>query len=155
MATTKTLRPTNVTISIPEFTDQPDQRVNSNCIDKEADAINSLSEQIGTLTPTSVTVTKESIVTSSAQSITAVKSGHIVTVIFNNATLGQNISTDTTIATISGAKPTNQMFGLLKTINGDDVFAFITLDGIVKISGITPVTANKNIYGTFVYITNS
>ena len=46
MATTKTLTPTNVTISIPEFTDQPDQRVNSNCIDKEADAINTLSEQI-------------------------------------------------------------------------------------------------------------
>jgi len=44
---TKTLKPTNVTISIPEFTDQPDQRVNSNCIDKEADAINALSEQMG------------------------------------------------------------------------------------------------------------
>lgn len=43
MATSKTLTPTNVTISIPEFTDQPDQRVNSNCIDKEADAINALS----------------------------------------------------------------------------------------------------------------
>lgn len=49
MATSKLLKPTNVTISIPEFTDQPDQRVNSNCIDKEADAINSLSEQIGNL----------------------------------------------------------------------------------------------------------
>ena len=47
MATSKLLRPTNVTISIPAFTDQPDQRVNSNCIDKEADAINTLSEQIG------------------------------------------------------------------------------------------------------------
>ena len=46
MATSKLLKPTNVTISIPEFTDQPDQRVNSNCIDKEADAINTLSEQI-------------------------------------------------------------------------------------------------------------
>lgn len=42
MATNKTLTPTNVTIQIPEFTDQPDQRVNSNCIDKEADAINAL-----------------------------------------------------------------------------------------------------------------
>lgn len=42
MATSKTLTPTNVTISIPAFTDQPDQRVNSNCIDKEADAINTL-----------------------------------------------------------------------------------------------------------------
>ena len=49
MATSKLLKPTNVTISIPEFTDQPDQRVNSNCIDKEADAINTLSEQIGTV----------------------------------------------------------------------------------------------------------
>ena len=47
MATSKLLKPTNVTISIPEFTDQPDQRVNSNGLDKEADAINALSEQIG------------------------------------------------------------------------------------------------------------
>ena len=46
MATSKLLKPTNVTISIPGFTDQPDQRVNSNCIDKEADAINSLSDHI-------------------------------------------------------------------------------------------------------------
>ena len=46
MATSKLLKPTNVTISIPEFTDQPDQRVNSNCIDKSADAINTLSEQM-------------------------------------------------------------------------------------------------------------
>ena len=49
MATSKTLQPTNVTIQIPAFTDKPDQRVNSNCIDKEADAINALSEQIATL----------------------------------------------------------------------------------------------------------
>lgn len=42
MATSKTLSPTSVTIFIPEFTDQPDQRVNSNCIDKLADAVNSL-----------------------------------------------------------------------------------------------------------------
>ena len=46
MATSKTLTPTNVTIQIPAFTDKPDQRVNSNCIDKEADAINALSDQI-------------------------------------------------------------------------------------------------------------
>lgn len=45
MATSKTLTPTNVTISIPEFTDQPDQRVNSNCIDKEADAINKINTE--------------------------------------------------------------------------------------------------------------
>ena len=51
MATSKTLTPTNVTIQIPEFTDQPDQRVNSNCIDKEADAINSLNTAIGNIDP--------------------------------------------------------------------------------------------------------
>ena len=49
MATSKTLTPTNVTIQIPEFTDQPDQRVNSNCIDKEADAINALNNNISTI----------------------------------------------------------------------------------------------------------
>ena len=45
MATSKTLTPTNVTIQIPAFTDQPDQRANSNCIDKEADAINALMDK--------------------------------------------------------------------------------------------------------------
>lgn len=49
MATSKTLTPTNVTIQIPAFTDQPDQRVNSNCIDKEADAINALNSKIADL----------------------------------------------------------------------------------------------------------
>ena len=46
MATSKLIKPTNVTVQIPEFTDQPDQRVNSNCIDKGIDGINSLSDQI-------------------------------------------------------------------------------------------------------------
>ena len=40
MATSKTLKPTGVSISIPAFTDAPDQRVTSNCIDKLADAVN-------------------------------------------------------------------------------------------------------------------
>ena len=58
MATSKTLTPTNVTIQIPEFTDQPDQRVNSNCIDKEADAINALNAQIADLPDYSTTEKK-------------------------------------------------------------------------------------------------
>ena len=45
MATSKTLAPTNVTISIPAMADQPDASVFSNCIDKEADAINTLNSQ--------------------------------------------------------------------------------------------------------------
>ena len=46
MATSKTLAPTNVTINIPAMADQPDMSVVSNCIDKEADAINTLNSQI-------------------------------------------------------------------------------------------------------------
>ena len=42
MATSKTLTPTNVTISIPAMSDRPNQSVNSNCIDKLADAVNDL-----------------------------------------------------------------------------------------------------------------
>lgn len=46
MATSKTLAPTNVTISIPAMTDQPDASVFSNCVDKEADAINALNSKL-------------------------------------------------------------------------------------------------------------
>ena len=42
MATSKTLTPTNQTISIPELTDAPDISVPADAIDKEADAINTL-----------------------------------------------------------------------------------------------------------------
>lgn len=46
MATSKTLAPTNVTISIPAMTDAPNASVISNCLDKEADAINALNSQL-------------------------------------------------------------------------------------------------------------
>ena len=46
MATSKTLAPTNVTIQIPAMTDTPDASVFSNCVDKEADAINALNSKI-------------------------------------------------------------------------------------------------------------
>ena len=45
MATSKTLTPTNVTISIPAMTDQPNASVFANCVDKEADAINALNSK--------------------------------------------------------------------------------------------------------------
>ena len=67
MATSKLLKPTNETISIPGFTDRPDQRVNTNCIDKEADAINALNDQIANLitteskTDSSVSVTANTV----------------------------------------------------------------------------------------------
>ena len=46
MATSKTLAPTNVTISIPAMADAPDASVFSNCVDKEADAINALNSHL-------------------------------------------------------------------------------------------------------------
>lgn len=46
MATTKHLDPTNVDISIPAMTDQPNASVFSNCVDKEADAINALNSKL-------------------------------------------------------------------------------------------------------------
>lgn len=48
MATSKTLKPTNVTISIPAMTDRPNQSVNSNCIDKLADAVNKTHDKFPT-----------------------------------------------------------------------------------------------------------
>ena len=46
MATSKTLAPTNVTISIPAMAEQPNASVLANCADKEADAINALNSQL-------------------------------------------------------------------------------------------------------------
>ena len=48
MATSKTLKPTNETISIPAMSDRPNQSVNSNCITKLADAINTTHDKFPT-----------------------------------------------------------------------------------------------------------
>ena len=45
MATNKTLKPTNQTISIPAMADRPNQSVNSNCIEKLADAVNTIEDR--------------------------------------------------------------------------------------------------------------
>lgn len=55
MATSKTLAPTNVTISIPAMTDAPDASVFSNCVDKEADAINALNSHFVTTSASGTT----------------------------------------------------------------------------------------------------
>ena len=49
MATTKTIQPTGATITIPEFTDQPDVRPVATDLGNITDAANALSDQIGTL----------------------------------------------------------------------------------------------------------
>ena len=45
-ATTKTLTPTNQTISIPAFTDKPDNRLQTDSTSKLADAVNALNSKI-------------------------------------------------------------------------------------------------------------
>lgn len=52
MASSKTLSPTNVTISIPAMTDVPDASVFSNCVDKLADAVNTLNIKKTSITAT-------------------------------------------------------------------------------------------------------
>ncbi len=49
MATTKTLAPTNQTITLAEFTEKPDNRVNVNNDSKLADAVNALNSNIRTV----------------------------------------------------------------------------------------------------------
>ena len=63
MATSKTLTPTNVTISIPAMTDRPNQSVNSNCIDKLADAVNDVHSKKAIRTWTGWNTTIESDIT--------------------------------------------------------------------------------------------
>lgn len=53
MATSKTLTPTNQTIAVPALTDSPDISVPADAIDKEADAINALDSNVGTIHSTS------------------------------------------------------------------------------------------------------
>ena len=86
-------------------------------------------------------------------SIRAVKSGRIVSVLFLNTDLSTAVASDTTIATISNYKPTDQFFAVLKTINNVDVLAFITAGGEIKIAGVTGAPASTHIYGTLFYIT--
>ena len=72
MATSKTLAPTKVTISIPSMTDAPNASVLANCADKEADAINALNSQLanGIVKCGSKTITIPAWSTGNPQSIT-------------------------------------------------------------------------------------
>ena len=127
MATSKTLTPTNVTIQIPAFADKPDQRANSNCIDKEADAINALSDHIATKVYDLV-----------SGSITRVISGNVVMVNFNNASLSADgIDIGVTVA--------SSVF-----------YATMPLGGFVRNAGSVLIYKNgeatSSLYGTWIGI---
>ena len=107
MATSKTLNPTNVSISIPALGDAPDASVFSNCIDKEADAINALNSQLvfTYTTPTKTTDSKWA-----SGTITLRKRSGIVQIKLDGATLTQ-VSARETIATVpSGYIPSTETY---------------------------------------------
>lgn len=84
MATSKTLTPTNETIQIPAMTDAPDASVFSNCIDKEADAINALNSKI--TTATEITLTAGSGITVPTGGIKCHRFGRVCYVTLNGLT---------------------------------------------------------------------
>lgn len=140
MATSKTLTPTNVTIQIPEFTDQPDQRVNSNCIDKEADAINALNGNIE-INDYSSQVTATG---SYYNSIMLKKAGNVkmlvLTIFAGNTVIPANV--DTVIATIPAAcRPINGIGSVYSNIDGHLFNFIIGSNGDITIS--QPVENNK------------
>ena len=75
MATSKTLTPTNVTISIPAMSDRPNQSVNSNCIDKLADAVNKC---YNITTPSNYEFTASKVDSSYSNLLYCRKMGHMV-----------------------------------------------------------------------------
>ena len=147
MATSKTLAPTGVTIQIPEFTDQPDQRVNSNCIDKEADAINALNNKI---TKSAVTVTPVSGVTVSVndlQKFNGMVFGNI-NFNFNNAGATQW----TKLATISDVPSSNLSFVAIYTNDGTYCgMISIQTTGDVKLYPLNAISSYKNVNATLCY----
>ena len=140
MATSKLLKPTNVTISIPEFTDQPDQRVNSNCIDKEADAINALSEQTkivyGTVSATGITF--------QTNDTYLIKIGHLV-IMQLAFKPNSNISAWTTFFTIpEGFRPNKTLYAPdLYNYNADRHYEIYKTSGDVQASFAMDANAQR------------
>ena len=103
MATNKTLNPTGVTIAIPAMADKPDASVFSNCIDKEADAINTLNSNIPKIKSVYFN-------TSTAdQTIKIVTNGIVALFIFG-------------IYRDNGADKTREGYGLIKIYNNTPIF---------------------------------
>lgn len=107
MATSKLIKPTNVTVQIPAFTDQPDNRVNTNCIDKAIDGINALSDQIATK-HTQLTFTTNSYYRNTMNIYKDV-SGNTVT-IYGVVTCDSVYSTSPGYAVLTVPKPNSELY---------------------------------------------
>lgn len=154
MASSKTLTPTNVTISIPAMTDVPDASVFSNCVDKEADAINALNNKFSL---EAVNITYESDITGMLFVRKKNESNPVVTingyVNFTNAPTASS----TLIGTIpAGSRPGSsvRLAGALASAaySVPSAFAYVIIDtdGTIK---ITPPSGNtlKSLYFSCAY----
>lgn len=158
MATSKLLKPTNVTISIPEFTDQPDQRVNSNGLDKEADAINALSEHLANIDgidASSFTAGAKYTIESSRIQILGVYAFATL-----HAVANQSASSSDVIATApANYRPTSNATSIMcfyKTANGDAFqywasYSTLNTSGDVKQGAVSSVPSGTEFFITFAY----
>ena len=80
--------------------------------------------------------------------------GSTVQLSLGNIMLNTNITADTKIATVS-VPPISRVFTVGFSIDGNPVLCYVAPDGGVYISGLKHVDANKNIYVTFTYLSNS
>ena len=127
MATSKTLAPTNVTISIPAMADAPDASVFSNCVDKEADAINALNSQITTTAVSDLTLTN----VASGGHVYAWKAGSVVTLTFDFTV--STAATTLTLTTLpSGYEPKGNITQLLKVLGNPSGDYYLTLDATTR-----------------------
>lgn len=110
MATSKTLTPTNETITIDAFQgEKPDYRHVADAEGKLADAINALNSQIAT--------TYGSI---DGQEITWERTGNVVIIYFNGKTVTTS-SGWTSLATLPSGMPTSRYSVHVKTVTDQDV----------------------------------
>lgn len=140
MATNKTINPTNVTVQIPAMADKPNQAVNSNCLDKIIDGVNTLNSKV---TPTA---------TPSGSPFTLRKIGNLVFMDTANAI----IPSDYVIP--SGYRPNDYtVYGTMLVVNNDSWgpgAIKIATDGTITVEYVPGGTAStRQIAGSLMWVT--
>ena len=153
MATSKTLTPTNVTIQIPDMTDAPDQAVNSNCIDKLGDAVNTLNSKL-----TYEVETPASFDTNNLASVVGMRRSNIVQV---NITIkaGLEASWHNDIATGLSARfrPATAVYGCHRVNAGADlskgIIAILNTNGTIQM--LNGAVFDADVPFSFTFVTAS
>ena len=133
MATNKTLNPTGVTIAIPAMADKPDASVFSNCIDKEADAINTLNRNFG-----DCTIAKASVNAGEFTINISVDSGKRVWLIFG----ASNVTPFMAVVTINSAHTIAYITEPSLTVTIQDT-THIKISGFGSYSNVVVISSDK------------